>query len=83
MISALRLAHTDWSFEVVLGGVMFFSVVWYYFPKYGGVHWFEGPVPTVEKTVGQVVEGSDRPSTSDSLEKEKNAAVMVSQRDAQ
>jgi Amino acid permease len=35
---------------VVLGGVMIFSVVWYYFPKYGGVHWFRGPVRNVGKT---------------------------------
>ncbi|EPQ55770.1 APC amino acid permease [Gloeophyllum trabeum ATCC 11539] len=34
---------------VVLGGVLILSLVWYYFPKYGGVHWFKGPVPTVEK----------------------------------
>jgi hypothetical protein len=25
------------------------SVVWYYFPVYGGVHWFTGPVPNVER----------------------------------
>jgi amino acid transporter len=28
----------------VLGGVMLLSVIWYYFPIYGGVHWFKGPV---------------------------------------
>jgi hypothetical protein len=33
---------------VVLGGVFILSLVWYYFPVYGGVHWFEGPVPTVD-----------------------------------
>ncbi len=32
---------------VVLGGVFILSLAWYYFPVYGGVHWFEGPVPTV------------------------------------
>ncbi|KAH9973550.1 APC amino acid permease [Lactifluus volemus] len=32
---------------VVIGGVLILSLVWYYFPVYGGVHWFEGPVPTV------------------------------------
>lgn len=32
---------------VVLGGVMILSVVWYYVPKYGGVHWFTGPVPNI------------------------------------
>jgi len=33
---------------VVLGGVMFLSLVWYYLPKYGGVHWFTGPVATLD-----------------------------------
>ncbi|KAL5510966.1 hypothetical protein ACEPAG_3685 [Sanghuangporus baumii] len=32
---------------VVLGGIMLFSVIYYYFPKYGGVYWFKGPVRTV------------------------------------
>lgn len=32
---------------VVLFGTLFLSLVWYYFPVYGGVHWFTGPVPTV------------------------------------
>jgi len=34
---------------VVLGGILFLSVLWYYFPVYGGVHWFTGPVPNVGK----------------------------------
>lgn len=38
---------------VVLGGVLVFSVVWYYFPVYGGVHWFEGPVPNVDGHVAR------------------------------
>ncbi|KAH7909980.1 amino acid/polyamine transporter I [Hygrophoropsis aurantiaca] len=33
---------------VVLGGVMILSLVWYYFPKYGGVHWFTGPVANID-----------------------------------
>ncbi|KAF9238376.1 amino acid permease-domain-containing protein [Melanogaster broomeanus] len=32
---------------VVLGGILFLSLVWYYFPVYGGVHWFTGPVRNV------------------------------------
>ncbi|EJD04784.1 amino acid transporter [Fomitiporia mediterranea MF3/22] len=32
---------------VVLGGVMFFSIMYYYFPKYGGVYWFKGPIRTI------------------------------------
>jgi hypothetical protein len=33
---------------VVAGGVLLLSVGYYYFPRYGGVHWFEGPVHTVD-----------------------------------
>lgn len=33
---------------VVLGGVLILSVVWYYFPVYGGVHWFTGPIATIK-----------------------------------
>ncbi|TFY70806.1 hypothetical protein EVG20_g2193 [Dentipellis fragilis] len=39
---------------VVLGGVMALSLVWYYLPVYGGVHWFTGPIATVE---GHTVQG--------------------------
>ncbi|KZS88841.1 amino acid transporter [Sistotremastrum niveocremeum HHB9708] len=34
---------------VVIIGIMALSVGWYYFPVYGGVHWFKGPVATIEK----------------------------------
>ncbi|TFK19375.1 amino acid transporter [Coprinopsis marcescibilis] len=33
---------------VVLGGILGLSLVWYWFPKYGGMHWFTGPVRTVD-----------------------------------
>lgn len=29
---------------VVLGGVLLLALVWFYFPRVGGVHWFRGPV---------------------------------------
>ncbi|KAH9856381.1 APC amino acid permease [Lenzites betulinus] len=58
---------------VVLGGVMFLSLVWYYFPKYGGVHWFEGPIPTVDK----LAHASERSSTTDSMTKEKAGVTVV------
>ncbi|OSD03677.1 APC amino acid permease [Trametes coccinea BRFM310] len=66
---------------VVLGGVMILSLIWYYFPKYGGVHWFTGPVKTITNSEPEE-QGSGRPSTSDSVEKEK-AAVSVVQRETQ
>jgi hypothetical protein len=33
---------------VLLGGVLSFSLVYYYFPKYGGKNWFTGPVATID-----------------------------------
>jgi hypothetical protein len=33
---------------VVLGGVMVLSLVWYYLPVYGGIHWFQGPVRNID-----------------------------------
>jgi len=34
---------------VVLGGVIILSLIYYYFPKYGGKCWFHGPVQTIER----------------------------------
>ncbi|KAG6329300.1 hypothetical protein ID866_9789 [Astraeus odoratus] len=31
----------------VVGGIMLFAMTWYYFPVYGGVNWFKGPVGNV------------------------------------
>ena len=47
---------------VVLGGVLVLSLVWYYFPVYGGVHWFTGPVPNVRND--DIVEGMRSDSSS-------------------
>ncbi|GJJ13295.1 hypothetical protein Clacol_007547 [Clathrus columnatus] len=33
---------------VVIGGAIFGCLGWYYFPVYGGVHWFNGPMKTVQ-----------------------------------
>ena len=32
---------------VVLGGVLILSLLWYYAPVVGGVHWFQGPVANI------------------------------------
>lgn len=29
---------------VVLGGMFFLSLLYYFFPKHGGKYWFQGPV---------------------------------------
>jgi len=56
---------------VVLGGVLILSLAWYYFPKYGGVHWFTGPVHTIEKTAANSRRGS-----LDTVEKTKKDASV-------
>ena len=42
---------------VVLGGVLALSVIYFYFPKYGGVYWFKGPVANVGHVDDQSDEG--------------------------
>ncbi|KAJ7760304.1 amino acid/polyamine transporter I [Mycena maculata] len=42
--TALTMNYTS----VVLGGVLLLSLGYYYFPGYGGVNWFTGPVANVE-----------------------------------
>lgn len=39
---------------VVLGGVLTFAIVYYFFPKYGGIHWFEGPVGRIRLEQGEL-----------------------------
>ncbi|PCH43032.1 APC amino acid permease [Wolfiporia cocos MD-104 SS10] len=59
---------------VVLGGVLLLSIAWYYFPVYGGVHWFTGPVPTVEKTAA-----NSRRNSADTMEKARDKEVAISE----
>ncbi|KAF7799180.1 hypothetical protein EIP86_010411 [Pleurotus ostreatoroseus] len=33
---------------VVMGGVIISALVYFYFPRYGGIHWFEGPVRNIQ-----------------------------------
>ncbi|KAL4246862.1 Amino Acid-Polyamine-Organocation Transporter [Abortiporus biennis] len=57
---------------VVMGGVMGLSLVYYYFPKYGGVYWFKGPIPTIDDQVdGKTMESEG------SLEKKVAPEVVV------
>ncbi|KAJ7452692.1 APC amino acid permease [Mycena galericulata] len=36
---------------VCLGGVLLLALGYYYFPRYGGVHWFRGPVANIDQAV--------------------------------
>ncbi|KAF7776414.1 hypothetical protein Agabi119p4_4807 [Agaricus bisporus var. burnettii] len=56
---------------VVIGGVLVLSVLWYYFPKYGGVHWFKGPISNIDT----VVEHSDSSVTPSNDEMDKKDSV--------
>ncbi|TRM56268.1 amino acid permease-domain-containing protein [Schizophyllum amplum] len=44
---------------VVLGGVLGLSLVYYYFPRWGGVHWFKGPVATIGEGEGAMIGGGE------------------------
>lgn len=33
---------------VVMGGVIIIALAYFYFPRYGGIHWFEGPVRNIQ-----------------------------------
>lgn len=56
---------------VVLFGTLFLSIVWYYFPVYGGVHWFTGPVPTIVE--------DDASSSAGTLDDKKNVVGVTTQ----
>lgn len=45
---------------VVLGGVLVLSLVYYYFPTYGGRNWFTGPVQTIDVSECITSAGEDR-----------------------
>ena len=51
---------TDMNYTVVVLGFFFMvSLLWYYFPVYGGVHWFNGPIRNISdedetKEVGEI-----------------------------
>ncbi|KAF5381880.1 hypothetical protein D9757_007582 [Collybiopsis confluens] len=61
---------------VVLGGVLILSLTWYYFPKYGGIHWFNGPIANIG-TMGMSVKGITvgRESGAPEVEVEENDSV--------
>jgi len=58
---------------VVLGGVMILSVVWFYVPKYGGVHWFTGPISNIDLISART---SSRESEAIVREKEESEKGM-------
>ena len=53
---------------VVLGGTILLSLGYYFFPVYGGRHWFTGPVHTI-KDVAEDASSSDEDGGSSPIEK--------------
>ncbi|EJT98695.1 APC amino acid permease [Dacryopinax primogenitus] len=62
---------------VVLGGILFLSLAYYYFPKYGGYSWFKGPVPNVDPEPARDQERSETLSTSSEGKKDAGGEVAV------
>jgi len=54
--------------SVVICGIMLLSIIWYYFPKYGGVYWFKGPIPTVEEVEEKATNSQSDGSKNDSTD---------------
>ncbi|KAG1812734.1 amino acid/polyamine transporter I [Suillus variegatus] len=59
---------------VVLGGFMFLAISWYYFPVYGGVHWYTGPISNYPSAI----RGEDKDVDYISERKEHDADIYVS-----
>ncbi|EIW76668.1 amino acid transporter [Coniophora puteana RWD-64-598 SS2] len=60
---------------VVLGGVLILSLMWYYCPVYGGVHWFTGPVANIEDAPADGTGSSS--SVHDSIAEAKKGRAEV------
>lgn len=59
-------AVADMNYTVaVFGGVMLLALIYYYFPKYGGVYWFTGPISNIDIDIASPKTSSDTPSLED------------------
>jgi len=56
---------------VVFGGVFLACIAWYYFPIYGGVHWFNGPI----RNVDMGATNTEKRASEDSDEKKQDAST--------
>ncbi|TDL24693.1 amino acid transporter [Rickenella mellea] len=59
---------------VVLGGSLLLSLVYYYFPKYGGVHWFKGPVANILESTNESLCTTEK--QSEDIMSTENAKVV-------
>ncbi|KAG6844512.1 hypothetical protein H0H87_006337 [Tephrocybe sp. NHM501043] len=75
LVHAANMNYTS----VVLCGIMILSVAWFYFPKYGGVYWFTGPVANIDlpsESIGPILSNASEERTSASLDRK----VTIGQR---
>ena len=68
---------------VVTGATFIFSTAWYYWPKYGGVHWFEGPKSNIDDEdvaahqVAHQLQEQEDTNKAKSQQQELNQTVLV------
>ncbi|KAF9002347.1 hypothetical protein BDQ17DRAFT_542161 [Cyathus striatus] len=48
---------------VMLRGTIVLSIIYYYFPKYGGMHWFKGPIANIDVSESTVANDSEQDVT--------------------
>ena len=63
---------------VVLGGTFALALAYYYFPVYGGVHWFTGPHRTLERSLNGSSSAVPE-KRSESVTNEKSEAISISE----
>jgi len=61
---------------VVLGGTLLLSVVYFYFPRYGGKTWFTGPIHTID-TVSVPLQTDDTAEGSEKQDSDVHVAPAV------
>ncbi|KAG1792145.1 uncharacterized protein HD556DRAFT_1381080, partial [Suillus plorans] len=59
---------------VVLAGFMFLAISWYYFPVYGGIYWYTGPISNFTPAI----RGENEDEDSISERKDHDADIYVS-----
>jgi len=63
---------------VVLGGTLFLCLAYYYFPRYGGVHWFQGPIRNIDIDYEKIDGEPPEDEKEYSLEKRTDQVAVVS-----
>ncbi len=62
---------------VVFGGVLGLAILYYFFPRYGGRHWFQGPLGALRVLENDAKEASASFSDKDSTRKEGSSIEKI------